>query len=213
MVLWLSLPPHSKKLLGLNLLANWGIPMLLWVSSGYFGFHPQSKDMQFKLTGLSRLPVGVNCDNPAIDLNWQGVSCILPKFSWEWLQLSHDPNRSAVEIMYAQTMSSLILAEKILRSWFLWVPERSNRGKESVHYHIEVRIPPSCYLQPGVQERKPGCALRNGGMAYPLFPLNDSDINQSWTDSDFRPFPSVLRCTGHCHIGNRVKINRKSVSI
>ncbi len=60
------------------------LPLPAWVFSGCSGFHPQSKDMQVRLTGDSKLPVGVSvngclslCVSPVID--WgpiQGVPLI-----------------------------------------------------------------------------------------------------------------------------------------
>ncbi len=60
----------------------------------YSGFLPQSKDMQVRLTGDSKLPVGVNVSvnrslyiSPVID--WQpvqGVHHLLPHVSWDQLQ-------------------------------------------------------------------------------------------------------------------------------
>ncbi len=35
------------------------LPVPVWVFSGYSGFLPQSKDMQVRLIGDSKLPVGV----------------------------------------------------------------------------------------------------------------------------------------------------------
>lgn len=61
--------PHSKKALGLNLLAEWGPYVqnlhLLPMSAYFFlvmflYFLPLDCDMQVKLTGYPKLPVGVN---------------------------------------------------------------------------------------------------------------------------------------------------------
>ena len=65
MVWWSALLPHSKKVAGLNHgrgLSVWSLhvlPVLAWVSSGYSGFLPQSKNMHVRLIGGSKLPVGV----------------------------------------------------------------------------------------------------------------------------------------------------------
>ena len=65
MAWWLALLPHSKKVPGSNPsrgLSVWSLhvlPVLAWVSSGYSGFLPQSKDMHVRLIGDSKLPVGV----------------------------------------------------------------------------------------------------------------------------------------------------------
>ncbi len=53
-VQWLALSPHSKRVLGLNPLADWGPS----VCSLGFLFH-QSKDMQVRLIGDSKLATGV----------------------------------------------------------------------------------------------------------------------------------------------------------
>lgn len=49
-VQWLALLPHSRKVLGVSLLGDWGLfvwslymlPVPVWVSSVYSGFLPQS---------------------------------------------------------------------------------------------------------------------------------------------------------------------------
>ncbi len=68
MMQWLALLPHSKRVLSLNPPANWGpsvwslhvLLMPTWVFSGYSGFLPQSKHMQVRLIGDSKLPIGVS---------------------------------------------------------------------------------------------------------------------------------------------------------
>lgn len=60
------------------------LPTSVSVFSGYSGFLSQSKDMQLRLTGHSKLPVGINgclsvCVNPAIKQRLvQGVPCPHP---------------------------------------------------------------------------------------------------------------------------------------
>lgn len=56
-----------------------------------FGFLPQPKIMQIRSTGYLKLPIGANSclldGQPA-----HSVSCLVPKVSWDYLQL-HNPNR------------------------------------------------------------------------------------------------------------------------
>lgn len=68
MLHWLTLLPYGKKLLGLNLAADWGLlvgglhvlSVPAWVSYGCSGFLPQLIDIQMKSTGYNKLPIGVN---------------------------------------------------------------------------------------------------------------------------------------------------------
>lgn len=61
-VQWLALLPHSNKVLGLSQLADWGfsmwslcvLPVLVW-TSGHSGFLSQSRDIQLRSTGYSKL--------------------------------------------------------------------------------------------------------------------------------------------------------------
>lgn len=67
LVQWLSLLPHSKKVL-VEQSAGWDPsvgnlhvpPVSVWVSSKSSGFLPQPKDVQARFTGGSKLPVCVN---------------------------------------------------------------------------------------------------------------------------------------------------------
>ncbi len=99
----------AKGFWGTNPLASWGpsvwsLHVLLvpaWVFSMYSGFLPQSKDMQVRLIGNYKLPVGVNVSvsgclslyvGPVTD--WrpvQGVPRCSPNASWDWLQHPCDP--------------------------------------------------------------------------------------------------------------------------
>ena len=95
MLQWLALLPHNKKVLSLNPSAGagpfWSLHVLLvsaWVLSGFSGFVLQSRDMQVRLTGNSKLPL---CVSPA--MNWQliqGVPRLSPNVSWDRLQLPRD---------------------------------------------------------------------------------------------------------------------------
>ncbi len=78
--------------------------MPAWVVSGYSGFLPQSKDMQVRLLGDSKLPVYVNVSvsdclslyvGPVTD--WRPVQDVprcSPNASWDWLQHPRDPVKS-----------------------------------------------------------------------------------------------------------------------
>lgn len=77
------------------------LPVSAWVLSEYSGFLTQSKDMQVRLTGNSKLPIGLNVS--VIDclsmyvgplMNWrlvQGVPHCSPIVSWDQLQSPHNP--------------------------------------------------------------------------------------------------------------------------
>lgn len=64
MAQWLAVSPHSKKVvgeiptLGLSVWSFLVLPVPAWVLSGYCGCLPQSEDMQIRLTGNSKLPLG-----------------------------------------------------------------------------------------------------------------------------------------------------------
>uniref|UniRef100_A0A0E9W3N9 Uncharacterized protein n=1 Tax=Anguilla anguilla TaxID=7936 RepID=A0A0E9W3N9_ANGAN len=51
---------QHRKARGLSVLNMHVLPVSAWVSSGYSSVHPQSKDMQVRLTGESKLPLGMS---------------------------------------------------------------------------------------------------------------------------------------------------------
>ena len=58
-VWWLALLPCTKKFPGSSLWSLHVLFVLVWVSSGYTGFLPRSKNMHVRLIGDSKLSVGV----------------------------------------------------------------------------------------------------------------------------------------------------------
>ncbi len=100
---WLGLSPHSP--VG----SVWSLHVLLVLLLGFSsGFLPHA-DMQIRLIGDSKLPVGVNVSvsscmslyvGPVTD--WrpvQGVPSCSPNGSWDQLQHPHDPVEDKVQMM------------------------------------------------------------------------------------------------------------------
>ena len=95
---------QNKKVPGSNVgrgLSVWilhVLPVLVWVSSGYSGFLPQSKDMHVSLIGGSKLATGVimsmhGCSSTCGPARWTGAlsrvyHCLPPEESWDRLQQS-----------------------------------------------------------------------------------------------------------------------------
>ncbi len=66
---------------GLSVWSLHVLPVSAWVLSGYSSFLPQSKDMQFRLIGDSKLPVGVN-----VSVNGCLSLYVSPAVNWRLVQ-------------------------------------------------------------------------------------------------------------------------------
>ena len=97
MAWWSAQSPHSKriKIPAGSFCVEHVLPVYAWVLSGYSGFLPPPENMHVRLTGDSKLSVGVSVSvhgcvslcGPAMD--WrpvQGVPCVLPNDNWDSLQ-------------------------------------------------------------------------------------------------------------------------------
>uniref|UniRef100_A0A8C4RPF4 Calpain-5-like n=1 Tax=Erpetoichthys calabaricus TaxID=27687 RepID=A0A8C4RPF4_ERPCA len=97
---WVALLPRSWETWGpgftSRVLPVWSLhvlPVSAWVSSGHSGFLPQSKDMQIRWIGNSKLAlVWAWCVGVFVCvLRWVGTlpgigSCLVPCVGWDWLQ-------------------------------------------------------------------------------------------------------------------------------
>lgn len=105
-LVWLVLPPHSEKVLGLNpvwSLFEWPVRGDL---SGYLSFHPQSKDMHgVRFTGNSNLPVGINAFLSLCAAHWQlrCTRCTLPLALWQ-MGKAPAPLRAEESMVWSDTV-------------------------------------------------------------------------------------------------------------
>lgn len=126
----LPLSPHSKKFPGLNHPADWGLSVwslhVLHVCVGFL----QSKELAIRLTGFSKLHMGVNIIMDGciylLALDWRPVPKVYPallNLSSSTLQRSGKKKKKIVNILMSENLRNYTLSRisiQLLMVWWSW---------------------------------------------------------------------------------------------